>query len=305
MAKAANLSQAVKETLAGWREHHGTRLAAALAYYTLLSIAPLVVISVAIVGLVMGQEGARSQIAAQLGAAVGDQAAQGIQAIVKHARSPSAGIVSTVLGVLALLVGASGVFGELQSALDTIWSVAPKPGRGFLGVIRDRFFSFTMVLAVGFLLLVSLVLSAVLSAVGHVLSQKLPAGQAFWQVLNFLISFGIVTALFALIFKAVPDVDLRWRDVWGGAALTALLFALGKSLLGLYLGKTSLSSSYGAAGSVVVLVVWVYYAAQILFFGAEITKVQARHRGARIGPSSNAIPVDAAGHPAHTDPLHT
>jgi membrane protein len=199
------------------------------------------------------------------------------------------GIVSSIVGIVVLLFGASGVFGELQAALNTVWEVQPKPDRGLWGMIKDRFFSFTMVLGVGFLLLVSLLLSAALSAVGRFLSERLPGGEALWQVLNFVISLGVVTSLFALIFKVVPDVKIEWRNVWIGAAVTALLFTLGKFLLGLYLGKASFASMYGAAGSLVVLVVWVYYSAQILFLGAEFTQVYARHNGSNMRPSSNAV----------------
>ena len=269
-------------------KHHAPRLAAALAYYTLLSIAPLVVIVVAVAGFVFGESAARGQISNQLGAIVGDQAAKGIEAVITNARSPSSGLVSTILGVAVLLLGASGVFGELQSTLDAIWDVEPKPGRGIWGTVKDRFVSFTMVLGVAFLLLVSLVVSAALSAVGHYFQSSLPGGEMLWQLLNFFVSLSAVTVLFALIFKVIPDADIRWGDVWIGAAVTAALFSIGKLALGLYLGKSSITSSYGAAGSLVALAIWVYYAAQILFLGAEFTRVQARRKGTPIRPSSNA-----------------
>jgi membrane protein len=200
-------------------------------------------------------------------------------------------VISTVLGAIVLLVGASGVFGELQDSLNTIWEVTPKPGRGIWGFLRDRFFSFTMVLGVGFLLLVSLVVSAGLAAAGKVLSGALPGGEALWSGINFVVSFGIITTLFAFIYKVVPDVTVRWSDVWVGAAVTALLFTLGKIGIGLYLGKSTVASAYGAAASVVVITVWVYYSAQILFLGAEFTQVYARTFGSRIEPSKNAIPI--------------
>jgi membrane protein len=255
----------------------------------LLSLAPLVIIAVAIAGLVFGPEAARGQIAGELGEFVGSSAAKGIQAVVASAKSPSSGAVGTIIGVVTLFVGASGVFGELQYALNSIWEVRAKPGRGVLGEIKDRFFSFTMVLGVAFLLLVSLILSAVLAAIGQRFATALPGGETFWQIVNFFVSLAMVTVLFALIFKYVPDVQIEWGDVWLGAAVTALLFTIGKSLLALYLGKASIASSYGAAGSLVVLVVWVYYSAQILFLGAEFTQVHARLRGRDIKPSEKAI----------------
>lgn len=282
----------VKETAGDWLDDRAPRLAAALSYYTLLSIAPLVVISIAVAGLIFGPEAARGHIAGEIGGVVGGEAARAIEAVVASARSPEGGIVSSVVGVVVLLFGASAVFVELHSALNTIWEVAPKPGQGILGEIRDRFLSFAMVLGVAFLLLVSLVLSAGLSALGRLFSSALPGGELLWQVLNFVFSFAMVTGLFALIFKYVPDVKVRFRDVWLGALVTAFLFTLGKLLLGLYLGKASVGSSYGAAGSFIAFVVWVYYAAQIVFLGAEFTQVTARRRGAEIRPADNAVRVE-------------
>lgn len=279
----------LKQTASDWVDDDASRLAASLAFYTLLSLAPLVIIAVAIAGLLLGPEAARGQIAGALSEVVGHEAAKGIQAVVANAKSTASGTIGTIIGAITLFVGASGVFGELQFALNSIWEVRTKPGGGVLGEIKTRFFSFTMVLGVAFLLLVSLVLSAFLSAVGSFFATSLPGGELFWQVLNFTISMAMVTVLFALIFKYVPDVLIEWDDVWIGAGVTALLFTIGKSLLGLYLGKASVGSSYGAAGSLVVLVVWVYYSAQILFLGAEFTQVQAKQRGRFIRPSKRAV----------------
>jgi membrane protein len=195
------------------------------------------------------------------------------------------------VGVVTLFIGASGVFGELQSSLNTIWGVKPKPGRAIWGGVKARFLSFTMVLGVAFLLLVSLVVSSVLSAIGERFSSALPGGEALWQVVNFVFSLVSITVLFALIFKYIPDAEIKWRDVWLGAIVTAGLFTIGKVLLGLYLGKAAVGSSYGAAGSLIALVVWVYYAAQILFLGAEFTCVQARLHGREIRPSDDAVRV--------------
>jgi membrane protein len=284
----------IKETAKDWSDDDAATLAAALAYYALLSLAPLLVISIGVAGWFLGPEAARGRVAGELSGIVGGEAAQGVQAVVAHADKPTHGVVSAIVGVITLFVGASGVFGQLQTSLNTIWEVKAKPDRGLLGQLKDRFFSFTMVLGVAFLLLVSLVLSSILSSIGHLLADTLPGGAVLWQVVNFLLSFGVVTALFALIFKVIPDAKIKWRDVWLGAAVTALLFAVGKQLLGLYLGKAAVGSSYGAAGSIVALVVWVYYAAQILFVGAEFTQVQARHRGAAIEPTENAERVPEA-----------
>jgi len=294
----------LKETASGWDDDNVTRLAASLAYYTLLSIAPLIILAVAVAGLAFGQDAAREHIGGQLAGVVGGGAAGAIQAIAANAKAPGTGILSLVVGIIVLLFGASGVFGELQSALNTVWDVAPKPGRGIWGVVKDRFFSFTLVVGVAFLLLVSLIVSAALTWVGQIFASSLPGGAFVWQVLNFCISLAVITALFALMFKTIPDVRIKWRDVWVGSAVTAGLFVLGKFLLGLYLGSAGVSSAYGAAGSIVALVIWVYYSAQVLLVGAEFTEVYARLYGSRITPDEKAVrverahPVDAAERPA-------
>jgi membrane protein len=278
----------LKEAASDWSDDNASRLAASLAYYSLLSLAPLLVIAVSAAGLFFGAEAAKGKVAGELGAVVGGTAATGIQSVVSHAQSPTGGMIGTVVGVLTLLFGASGVFGELKSSLNAIWEVKPKSGRGIWGEIKSRFFSFTMVLGVAFLLLVSLILTAILSTIGDHFSGMLPGGEGVWQVVNFVFSLAVITALFALIFKYVPDAEVHWKDVWLGAAFTAVLFAIGKVLLGIYLGKAAVGSAYGASGSIIALVVWVYYAAQILFMGAEFTQVSARHRGRDIQPSADA-----------------
>jgi membrane protein len=290
--KAKEIWAILKETGSDWSNDNATRLAAALAYYTVLSIAPLLVLAVSIAGLVFGEEAAKGQIASELAGVVGPQAGEGIETVLNHAKSPEKGALGSIIGGIVLLFGASGVFGELQSSLNAIWEVAPKPGRGVWGFLRQRFFSFSMVLGVAFLLLVSLVLSALLAGLGSRLESSLPGGELLWQIVNFFISLGLITGLFALLFKVVPDANVQWRHVWIGAAVTAVLFVIGKFALGLYLGRASVASPYGAAGSIIVLVIWVYYAAQILFLGAEFTQVYARRRGARIEPSSHAVPVE-------------
>lgn len=282
----------LKQTASDWSDDNAARLAAALAFYTVLSIAPMMVLAVAVAGLVFGEDAARGQIAAQLASVVGPQAGSAIETIIANAKTPEAGLWSTAVGIAVLLFGASGVFGELQASLNVVWDVAPKPGRGVKGFIEQRFFSFTMVLGVAFLLLVSLVLSAALSAIGSAVSASLPGGAVLWQAVNIVVSLALITVLFAMIFKVIPDAKIDWSDVWVGAFATSLLFALGKFALGLYIGRASIASPYGAAGSVIVLVVWVYYAAQILLMGAEFTQVYARRFGREIEPSAHATRVE-------------
>jgi membrane protein len=282
----------LKQTAADWSDDNASRLAAALAYYTVLSIAPMMVLAVAVAGLVFGEEAARGQIAAQLSNVVGPEAGSAIETIIANAKTPTTGVWSTIVGIAVLFFGASGVFGELQASLNVVWDVAPKPGRGVRGFVEQRFFSFTMVLGVAFVLLVSLALSAGLSAIGDAVSGALPGGAVVWQAVNIVVSLGVITVLFAMIFKVIPDAKIEWRDVWVGAFATSLMFALGKYGLGLYLGRASIASPYGAAGSLIVLVVWVYYAAQILLMGAEFTQVYARRYGHEIEPSDHATRVE-------------
>jgi membrane protein len=290
--KIGSIVSLIKETFSEWSEDKASRLAAAMAYYTVFSIPPLLMIGIAIVGRVFGDDArAREQIAAQVSSVFGPSAAEAIETIVQNASEPEGSLIATVIGVIMLLLGASGVFGELQGTMNTIWEVSPRPDRGIMGMLRDRFFSFTMVLGIGFLLLVSLVVSAGLAALDEFLTGLLPEAVVLMQVVNFLISFGVFALLFALIFKVVPDVKIAWSDVWIGAIVTAALFTLGKIGIGLYLGNSALSSTYGAAGSLVALLVWVYYSAQILFLGAEFTQVYANKYGSRIVPAENAVPV--------------
>ncbi len=282
----------LKETFAEWNQDKAERLAAALAYYTMFSLAPLLVIVIAIAGLVFGQEAARGNIVGQIQGLVGREGAQFIQAAIQNASKPkSGGTIASIISVVVLLFGASWVFGALQDALNTIWEVQPKPGRGVITIIRTRFLSFAMILGIGFLLLVSLVVSAALAAVFNLIGKLLPAFSFLLPTANFVISFAVITLLFALIYKVLPDVKIVWRDVWIGSAMTSLLFTIGKSLLGLYLGNGSFGSTYGAAGSLVIILAWVYYSAQILFFGAEFTKVYTKRYGSQIVPDENAVPL--------------
>lgn len=282
----------LKETWTEWQEDKASRLAAALAYYTAFSIAPLLVIAIAIAAIVFGEEAAKGQIATQLGTLVGPEAAKAIESLVESSyRKSGEGIIATLISIGLLFFGASNIFTQLQDSLNTIWEVAPKPGRGIKGIVKDRILSFGMVLGIGFLLLVSLILSTVLAALGNYLGGMMPGLQFVWSILNFSLSFGVITLLFALMFKFLPDVKITWGDVGIGAAITALLFTIGKSLISLYLGNSGVDSTYGAAGSLVVLLLWVNFSAQILFFGAEFTQVYANKYGSLIVPTENAVPL--------------
>jgi membrane protein len=281
----------LKETFNEWNEDKVSRLAAALAYYTVFSLAPLLIIAIAIAGSVFGEEAARGEIVGQIQGLVGRSGAQVIETAIENANKPQTGTIASIVSIIVLLFGATGVFGQLQDALNTIWEVQPKPGRGMMGFIRQNFLSFSMVLGIGFLLLVSLLLSAILAGISTYLSGVLPGLDVLWQIANFIVGFGISALLFAMIFKFLPNVKITWGDVLIGAIITSLLFSVGRFLLGLYLGNGSFGSTYGAAGSLVVILAWVYYAAQILFVGAEFTQVYARRYGSQIVPDENAVPV--------------
>ena len=283
--------QLLKETFRSWSEDKAPRLAAALAYYTIFSVAPLMIIAVAIASLIFRREAATGQIVAQIQHTVGPRAATAIQEMVQHSSKPSAGIVSSIIGVVTLLAGAGGVFGQLQDALNTVWEVEPRPDRGLLAKVKERFLSYSMILGVGFLLLVSLLLSAGLAAITKYMGHAIPWLGAVGPVMDVVLSVVVFTLLFALIYKVLPDAEVAWRDVWIGALMTAVLFAVGKFLIGLYLGRSSVASAYGAAGSLVVLLLWIYYSAQILLFGAEFTKAYAVRYGSRIVPAPDAVPI--------------
>jgi membrane protein len=280
--------QLFRATVAAWVEGKASRLGAALAFYTMFAIAPMFVIALAMAGFWFGEEAARRELFGQISALVGKEGGDAIQAVVAAAHQPKAGAWATAVALVTMFLGATGVFVELQDALNSIWGVRRKPGRGLRHLIKDRILSFAMVSGIGFLLLVSLVLSAGLSALGGALSRMLPAQEAIWAGVNFAISLGVITLLFAMIFKVLPDVKIAWHDVWVGAFMTALLFNLGKFLLGLYLGRSSMASAYGAAGSLVIVLLWVYYSAQILFFGAQFTRMYADRCGSRVEPADGA-----------------
>jgi len=279
----------LKEVANDWMEDKAMRLGAALAYYTILSVAPLLIIVVGIAGLVLRREDVQTGLQQQLAELIGQAGGEVVDTVLKNNTSLGSSIPAIVIGVVVLLFGASGVFTELQDSLNTVWGVTPKPGRGLWAILRELFLSFTMVLGTGFLLLVSLVVSTALAGLTRVIG--LTAIGVVGQILSSCLSFAVVTLLFTLIYKVLPDVEIRWSDVWVGAVATALLFTVGKLLIGLYLGHASVGSAYGAAGSLVVFVVWVYYSALILFFGAEFTKVYANRFGSRIRPAANAVPI--------------
>lgn len=284
-----------KEAAKDWSEDKAPRLGAALAYYTVFSLAPLLILIIAIVGLTLGQrEVAQEAVVSQLRGLVGPEGAQVVETAIENSSKPATAILAGVIGVITLLLGALGAFGQLQDALNTIWEVKPRPGRGLRGIIKDRVLSLGLVLVIGFFLVVSLGVSAALTTLGAFLGTIVPGPEIVMEGLNFIISLAVITVLFALMYKYLPDAKIAWRDVWVGAVSTALLFTIGKTLIGLYLGRGSITSTYGAAGSFVVLLVWLYYSAQIFLFGAELTQVYANRFGKRVRPTDNAVPVTAA-----------
>ena len=291
--RVKSIFRLLKEAFQGWQKDKVSILAAALAYYTVFSIAPLLVIAIAIAGAVFGEEAARGEIVAQIDYLVGQQGAEAIETAIANANQPKLSSVASIISIVVLFVGASGVFAQLQTALNTVWNVEAKPNAGIWEFIRKRLLSFGMVLSIGFLLLVSLMISTALAAISNLDISLFSDFALLWRILNFVISFSLITLLFALIYKYLPDVRIRWKDVWVGATITALLFIFGKYLIGLYLGKSSLGSAYGAAGSLIVFLAWVFYSAQILLFGAELTQVYTRRYGSKIRPNSHAVMIDS------------
>jgi membrane protein len=285
----------LKEAFNEWSNDKAVKLGAALAYYTVFSLPPLLFIAVAVAGLVYGNDAAQGRLVEQFQGLVGADGARIIQTMIQKASGTGKGIAATAVGLLFLLLGAGGVFGELQDSLNTVWGLRLKPGGTIRSILRTRLLSFAMVVSIGFILLVSLVVSAALSALSAYLDRLWPGPPLvgyLLQALNLIVSFGITTLLFALIYRVLPDARIAWRDVWLGAAFTALLFTVGKFLIGLYLGRSTIGSTYGAAGSLIVLLLWIYYSAQILFFGAEFTEVYANRYGSGIKPDPHAETVE-------------
>jgi len=283
----------LKETYNEWSAHNATRFGASLAFYTLLSMAPLLVIVAAVLALVFDPRRSQTELVNQAQQMIGADGAQAIKTLLANAQKPATGTFASIIAFITLLFGASGVFTELQQALNIMWDAAPANSAGFWGMIKARLLSFGMVLAIGFVLLVSLLLSAGLAVVGKFFGGLLPIPAPMFEVANFILSFAVITALFTLMYKFVPAVRIPWRDVIVGAIGTAMLFTIGKVLLGLYLGKASVGSAYGAAGSLVALIVWVYYSAQIFFFGAEFTHVYAESHGSKAADQESAAPQAA------------
>jgi membrane protein len=279
--KVGSVVSLLKRTYSTWSDHNAPRLGASVAFYTLLSFAPLLVLTVAVVALVFDQQRAQAGLIDQARQMVGDRGADTVKSLLSHAQKLSSGFIASILAFVTLLFGASGVFAELRDALNIIWDAQPTHESGLTGLIKQRLFLFGMVLSVGFLLLVSLMISAGLALLGKFFSQLLPLPAFVFEILNFAVSFLVIAVLFALLFKFVPARQISWQDVRIGAIGTAILFTLGKSVLGFYLGKASVGSAYGAAGLLVAVIVWVYYPAQIFFFGAQFTRVYAdTHTGA-------------------------
>ena len=283
-----------RATFNEWLEDKAPQLAAALAYYTVFSLAPLILLLLTIVGVVFRHDpaGAWDKITQQMSYFLDHSAVEMVRQIAQQASEPTKSLWASIIGIALALFGASGVFGQLQDALNTIWGVKAKPGAGIWAFVRARFLSFAMVAGVCFLLLVSLAVESLLQAVFHHLQTSFPSGGFVALSAYFIFDFLVVAVLFAMIFRYLPDVRVEWRDVWLGAAFTSLLFVLGKFALGLYLGKGAVGSAYGAAGSLVIILVWVYWSAQILFFGAEFTQVYASRSGAAVEPDKYSVRIE-------------
>ena len=284
----------LKQTFSEWLEDKAPQLGAALAYYTVFSLAPLILVLLAIVGLIFRNDpgGAWNKITEQMSYFLDKSAVEVVQNIAQKAAQPNKSLLATIIGILLALFGASGVFGQLQDALNTIWGVKAKPGAGLWGFLRSRFLSFAMVGGVCFLLLVSLTLESVLKGFSHYIQGVLPGGIIIAMAVYWIFDLTVVILLFAIIFKFLPDAKIQWRDVWIGAVMTAIFFAIGKWALGLYLGSGSAASAYGAASSLITLLLWVYYSSQILLVGAEFTQVYACRAGRGIAPDEHAIRVE-------------
>jgi len=288
--KVRELPGVLREAAVAWWNDDVFRLAASLAFYTVFSLAPILLLSVAVAGIVFGEDTAARQLIAQVEALAGAAGGRVVRDMVTSLQSTERGWVAAIVGVVSLLIGSTVVFAELQSALNKIWDVRADPSRGvLLDLVRKRLLSFVIVIGVGFLLLVSLVADAVLAGARELLEDRMPLFPWFWQMGNQAVFLALTTGLFMLIYKILPDVKIGWRDVAIGALVTAVLFSIGKRLIGLYLGHMSVGSAYGAAGSFVVFLVWIYYTALVSFFGAEFTQVYARRMGAGIRPEENAV----------------
>ena len=288
----AYLWDLIRKSFAAWLDDYAPSMGAALAYYTMFSLAPFLILIIAVGGLVFGADAARGAIVSQLRDLIGEEGAVAVQGLLTSASHPAKSIIASIIAVLTLLLGATSVFAELQSSLDRIWRAPALPQTsGLWTLLRQRLLSFGMIVSIGFLLLVSLVVSAALSALGTWSGGFLPGWEVLLQVVNLVVSFGITTVLFAMVYRILPRVWVAWTDVWIGAAVTALLFNVGKLAIGLYLGKAGVTSGFGAAGSLVAILVWVYYSAQVFLLGAEFTWVFAHSRGSRAGETPEPAPA--------------
>jgi membrane protein len=292
--KLTSIASLLKPALWQWYNHNAFEMAAALAYYTLVSLAPLIIILIAIVGPFFGTAATENYIVGAIAEIAGEESARAVQSIVHNANQQGNGMLASVVGIVLLLLGAGAVVGQLQQSLNVIFGVTPKPDIDWWAFLRARFFSYAMLLAIGFLLMVSLIITTVLSAITKYFGYLLPSLAAIWPAVDLISSFALVTLLFALIYKILPDVHIAWRDALVGAALTSLLFSVGKFLIGLYLGRSSVAAAYGAAGSVVTILLWVYYSALIVFYGAEITQLYATQVGAGIAANELADKAEPA-----------
>ena len=290
--KRAAIVQMLKKAALDWYDDNTFMLGAALAYYAVFATAPVLLITIAVASLALGKEAAQGQLVQRIADTVGPTVARAIESTLTYAYTSGSGTTATILSLALLVFAATGLFSQLQNALNLIWKVKPKPGRGMLGVLKDRFWSFVMVLVIGALLLGLLVVNGAMLALGRFLgASSSPGGLHVWDALQLLLSFMFLTVLIALVYQVLPDVRIAWRDVWVGAGLTALLFLLGNYLISLYLSRSATASAYGAAGSFAVILLWVYYASQALLFGAEFTQVYAKRGGRPIAPTDNATAV--------------
>ncbi len=281
----------LKQTFQSWNEDKAARLAAALSFYAVFAMAPVLIIALAVAGQVLGPVEVQTQLLQQITAMIGPQGASLIQSVLENARKPTDSLLASIFGIVTLILGAAGAFGQLQDALNTIWEVQARTGSAIRRLLAEKFLSFLLVMGLGLLLLASLIISTALSALNGPTGSPTTSSAGLLGIINLFVSFGVITLVFAVILKVIPDVHLRWRDVWPGALLTAVLFTLGKYAIGLYLAHSSVGSAYGAAGSLVIILLWIYYSAQIFFLGAEFTRMYARKCGSPVRPTVHAQTV--------------
>ena len=282
--------KSLKDSFKGFSDHKVTKLSASLAYFTTFSIGPLLIVILFIAGKILGEEAAQGSVFDQIKGFIGADGAAQIQTIIKNAAISNKSGIAAVIGIITLLIGATTVFGEMQDSINSIWGVKAKPKAGIMKIIMTRLLSFGMIASLGFLLLVSLAITAVVEGIGSRLKEAFPdVTVIILYIVNLIITFGVITALFAIIFKVLPDIRIKWKDIWPGAIATAILFMIGKLLISVYISKSDIGSTYGAAGSLVILIVWIYYSSIILYFGAEFTKAYAFQKGVHIVPSQYAV----------------